>query len=422
MFIPNDWGILSFIISKISVVFGIALWAIFLYYLFISMFAWKRRKEMPADKFEPKNRFAIVIAAHNEEKVISNAIKSLKCVNYPKDMYDIYVVADNCDDMTASIARECGAYVLERTDRLKRGKGYALEWAFNKLFELDINYDAITVLDADNLVSQNYLLEMNKHLCMGHNVIQGYIDSKNPEDTWISGNNSIAFWISNRLIQLPRYYLGLSCTLGGTGFTIATDVLKEIGWGATCLAEDLEFTLKLILNGKKVYWAHDAVIYDEKPLTIIQSWKQRKRWMQGHFDCLKRFVKDLLLKAFKDKSIIAFDSVMYLIQPVIVAANGFGVVFGTFSIIYSIFTAKTLQAALFSILMFAFMYFNVLFVIIEGKFSVKMIKYLALVPIYNFTWIPIIIQGYIDRDKKEWFHTIHTRALDIKDVEKFQKV
>ena len=213
------------------------------------------------------------------------------------------VIADNCQDNTARIASGLGALVYKRFNKRKRGKGYSLDWMFKKIFKMEKKYDAVCILDADNLISANFLLEMNKHMCMGHKVVQGYLDSKNPANSWISGNNSISFWISNRLIQLPRYYLGLSCLLGGTGFIVATDVLKEIGWGATCLVEDLEFSIKLVLMGKKVYWSHDAVVYDEKPLTIKQSWRQRKRWMQGHFDCIKRFLKPLIVKAIiKERS------------------------------------------------------------------------------------------------------------------------
>ena len=192
-----------------------------------------------------------MVAAHNEEAVIANIVKNLKKINYPKHMYDIFVIADNCEDKTAEIARNLGVKVCERFDNDKKGKGYSLEWMFKRIFEMEVKYDAISVLDADNLVSSNYLMEMNKHLCLGHKVVQGYLDSKNPNDTWISGNNSIAFWVSNRLIQLPRYYLGLSCYLGGTGFIIATSVLKEIGWGANSLVEDLGIFFKTDFTRKK---------------------------------------------------------------------------------------------------------------------------------------------------------------------------
>lgn len=137
---------------------------------------------------------------------------------------------------------------------------------------------------------------MNYKMLKGYKVVQGYIDSKNPNDSWITGSYSIAFWTTNRLFQLARTNLGLSNQIGGTGFCMDSKTLKELGWGATCLTEDLEFTCKLVLNGHKVGWAHNARVYDEKPLTLKQSWNQRKRWMQGFADVSSKFFTKLIKK------------------------------------------------------------------------------------------------------------------------------
>ena len=393
-------------------------WSFFLYYFFVSIFAWVRRPEQPAENFPVKNRFAIIISAHNEEKVIGGALRSLKCINYPEDMYDIFVIADNCEDNTANVARDFGAKVYERSEKTLRGKGHALEWMFKKLFNLSRKYDAVCVLDADNLVSANFFMEMNKQLILGHKVVQGYLDSKNPNDSWISGNNSIAFWIGNRLFQLPRYYLGWSCVLGGTGFIMSTDILKKIGWGATCLTEDLDFSMKLVLAGERVAWCHDAVVYDEKPLTLAQSWKQRKRWMQGHSDCARRYVKKLIAMAIKKKSITAFDSALYLLQPLVLVANGFvGLYRLVMLFIYDIHYILTLTFLVSALVLFLPIYANIIFVIIEGKISKKVALFFTTVPFYGLTWIPIIVSGFIDRNKTDWYHTLHTRALDIHEVE-----
>ena len=217
------WNLFRPAFTVMSIAAQVVMWAIFLYYLTISSFGWVKRKETPAEKFAPANKFAVLVAAHNEAKVIASIVKNLKQLNYPKNMYDIFVIADNCEDETAKIARENGAKVHERFDLVKRGKGFSLEWMFKKLFDMKEKYDAVCILDADNLVSPNFLMEMNKQLCLGHEVVQGYLDSKNPYDSWISGNNSIAFWIGNRMFQLPRHYLGLNCVLGGTGFVVSTE-------------------------------------------------------------------------------------------------------------------------------------------------------------------------------------------------------
>lgn len=399
-----------------------------MYYLIISLFGIYRKKNNK--NIGDKTKFALIVAAHNEELVIGNIIESLKMMDYDKKLYDIFVIADNCTDKTADIAKKKGAIVRERFDKKRRGKGYALEWMFNIIFKMEKKYDAIAVFDADNLVHKNFLKEMNKKMCKGYKVVQGYLDSKNPEDTWITGSYSIAFWSCNRMFQLARYNLGLSSQLGGTGFCIDTDILKELGWGATCLTEDLEFSCKIILNGYKVGWAHDAIIYDEKPLTLVQSWKQRKRWMQGFADVSSRYFFKLMKKAIKNFNFTAFDCALYSIQPFVAILLGLSAIISLFqyamkaanivnnfnNIVYSIdFNLITILIILFSL--FQILY-TPLILILEKKFTFKVLLYYIVYPIYAITWFPISIQGIMDKNNKEWSHTIHTRSMNIDELEK----
>lgn len=299
-----------------TLIFQIFTFILTLYYLILSLFGIYKKGDTGAENCPPKKTFALVVAAHNEDMVIGKIIESLKSLDYPKNLYDIFIIADNCTDETAEIAKTYdGVHVCERNVPDKRGKGYALEWMFAKLFNMDKEYDSIAIFDADNLVSKNFLKEMNYKMLKGYKVVQGYIDSKNPNDSWITGSYSIAFWTANRLFQLARANLGLSNQIGGTGFCMDSQSLKELGWGATCLTEDLEFTCKLVLNGHKVGWAHNARVYDEKPLTLKQSWNQRKRWMQGFTDVSSRFFTKLVKKAFKERNFIALDCALYTVQP-----------------------------------------------------------------------------------------------------------
>lgn len=405
----------------ISAVLQILIFAVGAYFFSISIFGWIKRKEEGAHTFKPQKTFALVVAAHNEERVIGQMIDSLKSLNYPKDLYDIFVVADNCTDSTAAISRGKGALVYERFNTVKRGKGYAMEWIFDIIFKLDKKYDAISVFDADNVVSSNFLMEMNKQLCKGHKVVQGYIDSKNPFDSWITCSYSIAFWTVNRLFQLSRYYLGMSCGLCGTGFCIDTEVLKKLGWGATCLTEDLEFTMKLALNGMKVSWAHDAVVYDEKPLTLKQSWNQRKRWMQGHADCAIRFFPKLIKKAVKEKNLIAFDCALYMLQPIRILFMGLVVVMAYLQWFYPRGTFFTMDyiipTYMWTIFVIAQFLYGPMIVAAEKKFNLKVLLGFVIYPFYSLTWVPITIQGIIDRDNKEWNHTLHTRQISINELE-----
>lgn len=415
--------IMKAVVNIAALLFQYALLPVCIYQLVISMFGWIRRKEVSADEFKPEKKFAIVVAAHNEEAVVGNIVRNLSSIDYPKENYDVFVIADNCTDGTANVARENGAQVFERFDNVKRGKGFALEWFFAKLFKMEKKYDAVTVFDADNLVSDNFLKEMNKHLCMGHKVIQGYLDSKNPMDSVISGSYSIAYWLSNRLFQLARYYAGLCCAAGGTGFVVSTELLQDIGWGATCLTEDLEFSLKLVLKGERIYWAHDVHVYDEKPLTLKQSWKQRTRWMQGQADCTCRFFGKLMRKAVKDRDMVAFDIAMYLIQPLVIVLSGVGMLINILDFALFLDVDKLISSQTIWIIAMVFFctYISVVFLIVEGKFTFKVLGLFLLFPAYSLTWIPIIIQGFINRNETEWSHTKHTRSIDINEIKELER-
>lgn len=465
---------MKYFIYNLTALFQVTVFLLTLYYLIISFFG-LHKDSKDENNTVPTTSFALVVAAHNEELVIGQIIESLKSLDYPKGLFDIFVIADNCTDMTAEIACQHGVMVYERFESEKRGKGFALEWMFNKIFEMEKKYDAVVVFDADNLASKNFLKEMDKKLKQGYKVVQGYLDSKNPHDSWISEAYSIAFWSSNRLFQLARANLGLSNQIGGTGFCVDTNILKELGWGATCLTEDLEFTCKLVLNNFKVGWAHEAVVYDEKPLTLAQSWRQRKRWMQGYADVASRFFGKLVKKAITEGNIVALDCALYTIQPFVViglgisfvltvlqnySQNGLNIfvlnalfpepVWNLFTIFQFLFTPFVMvlenkltkkMFGFFSLYSLNILIFNEMFdststlysiaaahavfflgfllllVTIEGKYSMKIFIWYLLYGVYTLTWIPITIQGVVDKNKKEWNHTKHTRQISINEIE-----
>ncbi|WP_160678196.1 glycosyltransferase family 2 protein [Clostridium sp. C8-1-8] len=448
-------------------VFQSLVYTLTLYYLILSLFGLYRRKENK--NYVPSKKFAMIVAAHNEEVVIANLIESLQHQDYPKELYDIFVIADNCTDKTAEISAKHGAKVFERNNKEKRGKGYALEWMFDKIFKMDKKYDAVAIFDADNLVSPNFIKEMNSKMCDGYKVVQGYLDSKNPGDSWITQSYSVSFWSSNRAFQLARANLGLSNQIGGTGFAVDVEVLKTLGWGATCLTEDLEFTCKLVLNGEKVGWAHDAVVFDEKPLSLKDSWNQRKRWMQGFSDVASRFFVKLIKKAVKDKNFVAFDCALYVAQPfmtLLLAISlcittiqgfqnasesfhfGFIQVFGMFQFLLTPFLLiqdKKFTKKFFAILVLystnviimplvikafgekqyfiiagMYLLFNVACILLTlvtmGKDSAWAFFRYLLYGIYTLTWVPITVQGILNRNNKEWSHTKHVRQIGIYDV------
>lgn len=393
------------------------------YYFILAMFGLYRKREKKI--LTPEKTFALVVAAHNEEAVIGPLVENLLQLDYPKEFYDVFVVADNCTDKTALIARNSGAYVHQRFNNEKRGKGFALEWMFHRLFKLERQYDAVLIFDADNLVNQSFLIEMNSKLCQGDQIIQCYLDSKNPFDTWVTNTFSITFWLSNRLLQLARYNTGrLSNVLGGTGMCITMNVLREFGWGATSLTEDLEFSMKALTHGIKTTWAHDAVVYDEKPLSFAQAWRQRKRWAQGQVDVAGRYLIPLVMKAIRERRIMYFDAAVHLFQPALVMIATFFMFTNMLSIFQPHYTH------VFSLVMpwtgwqilSAIQYVYPVAALALDRLPWKAYVGLILYPIFIYSWIPIVFLGFMNRKDKEWSHTQHTRSIAYEDVVRQKKV
>lgn len=392
------------------------------YYFVLSLFGLYRRAEQKV--LAPEKSFALVVAAHNEEAVIGPLVENLLALDYPKELYDVFVVADNCTDKTALIAKNAGALVHQRFNNEKRGKGYALEWMFYRLFKLERQYDAVIIFDADNLVNEAFLMEMNSKLCQGHQIVQCYLDSKNPYDTWVTNTFSITFWLSNRLLQLARYNAGfLNNVLGGTGMCISTKVLKDLGWGATSLTEDLEFTMKALINGIRTTWAHDAIVYDEKPLTFVQAWNQRKRWAQGQVDVAGRYFFPLIYKAFKERKIMYFDAAVHLFQPALVMIATFFMfvnLISGFQPAYTQIFDIVMPWTGWQILSAIQLVYPVAALALE-RLPWRAYAGLILYPIFIYSWIPIVFLGFVNRKDKSWSHTKHTRSITYDDVVKEKK-
>ena len=386
------------------------------YYFVLACFGFWKKKEKK--NFQPKHTFAIVVSAHNEESVIGQLVENLHVLRYPKELYDIFIIADNCTDATAKVAREYGAIVHERFDKEIRGKGFAMEWMFARLFKMKRQYDAVVVFDADNLVHPNFLLEMNNRLQKGETVIQGYMDAKNPTDTWISGTFAIAFWLIDHIWHLAKYNIGLSSVLGGTGMCISTSVLRRFGWGATCLTEDMEFTMKVLLKGIRTTWAQDAIVYDEKPLTFKQAWNQRKRWAQGHFDIAGRYIPTMIKEGIRRRDIRLLDGVLHLVQPHFLLMSTFFVIASYAGAVYPFYTnilERVLPLEVWTILAFGQYIFPVI-ILAKIRANWKCWLYLLMYPVFVYSWIPITFLGFLHRHERVWSHTQHTRALSYQDM------
>ena len=264
--------------------------------------------------FHPaRTKFAVLIAARNEELVIGPLINSLLTQEYPSDLYDIWVVPNNCTDNTALAARNFGAEVLECTVPVK-SKGEVLRFAYNRL--RGRRYDAWLVFDADNVVDSRFLAEMNNARMAGVQAAQGYRDSKNPYDTAVSGCSSIYYWMMDRFHNGGKAGLGASAMIGGTGFMVAQTLLDKLGgWRTETISEDLEITAQTVLAGERVAYVPKAATYDEQPLTWEQSFTQRRRWTSGTLQVAQRYLAALGDAQARRPRLALFDFEATLLMP-----------------------------------------------------------------------------------------------------------
>ena len=264
-----------------------------------------KRQRAPYPVAAPTKRIAAVVAARNEEAVIEGVVKTLLDQNYPRELFDVYVVPNGCKDDTERVAREAGARILP-CDIPVRGKGDVLRFAFEELQKME-KYDAFCLFDADNIVDPGFLSASNNALCAGEKVAQGFRDSKNSGDSWVAGGMSMFYWFMSRLFNRGRAALNMSAMLNGTGVLLSADFVREADFQTRTLTEDLELTAQCGILGVKIGWMEDAVTYDEQPNSLMSSITQRRRWFAGGVQCMRHYGPALLKRAIRERCMQALD-------------------------------------------------------------------------------------------------------------------
>ncbi|KGR79248.1 N-acetylglucosaminyltransferase [Ureibacillus manganicus DSM 26584] len=404
----------------------------YLYQMIYMIIAFKAKRALKRGKDNIKlNKIGVIIAARNEEVVIGQLINSIHAQGYPKEFIDIFVVADNCTDQTALVAKEAGAIVKERFNTDQVGKGYALDFML-KFIDKEYsykNYDGYLVLDADNLLDKNYIAEMNKTFNEGYRVITSYRNSKNYDQNWISAGYGLWFLHEAEYFNLPRMTLNNSCAISGTGFLVKSDIFKENGgWVHHLLTEDIEFSVSQILKGEKIGYCRNAVLYDEQPITFKQSWHQRLRWAKGFYQVFsnygKRLIGGILFK--RGNRFSCYDMAMTLMPAMLITCFSIAVnsSFYLAAILGFINEKEIILVTTMSIIKSFVWYYSILFVI--GFITTisewnrihstgwKKIMYSFTFPLFMFTYIPIAIVALFK--KVEWKPIPHTVAKTIDDV------
>ena len=267
----------------------------------------------------------------------------------------------------------------------------------------------------DSLNNQDY----DKKLCQGEEVVQGYRDIKNPADSWVSSGYAFFYWTMHRFYHLARYNVGLSPLLNGTGFMVKFDLVKENGWDTVTLTEDIEFSLKRIIKGKRLGWSTEAIVYDEQPVDFKASWIQRSRWTVGHIQCMKIYTKDLFKAIKEHKTLMNFDGLLYIIGSIPMFVVSMVLLLSNF-VLYiaaSMTTADLLiNIAKYVVPTFIFPMASAIFTMyLERKPIKPMIKWIIYYPLFLGSWLLINAKCLFKRDI-EWTKIEHVRDIKIKEI------
>lgn len=377
------------------------------------------------------HRFAAVVSARNEEGVIGELLESLKQQNYPAELLDLYVVADNCTDDTAGVARRAGAFVYERFNQSQKGKGYALDYLFRRLkTEGRDGYDAYLIFDADNLVDPNFVAEMNRTFDKGYDAVTCYRNSKNFGANWISAGYSIWFLREARFLNFPRTLLGTNCHVSGTGFLVSARLIEENGgWPFHLLTEDIQFSVDCAVRGKRIGYCDKAVVYDEQPTSFRQSWDQRLRWSKGFYQVDREYTGPLLRGCLRPGRLgtscydmfvtvapgMLLTLLMILFNGVILAACLTEPAFWAVRIIRE---TTDFMASSVSSFYLGLLGYGLLTVLSEWKHidaaPWKKLGYVFTFPLFMFTYIPISIAALVQ--KVEWKPIYHNATKKVKEA------
>ena len=384
------------------------------YYLVTGLLSLK--KPMDYGRHPATTRFGVLIAARNEELVIGSLINSLLAQDYPPELYDVWVIPNNCTDHTAQAARDFGAQVLECTVPVKC-KGDVMGFAWRQL--RGRGYDAFCVFDADNVADPGFLREMNNAYRAGARAAQGYRDSKNPCDSPASGCSSIYYWMMDRFHNQGKAGLNLSALLGGTGFMISAAALEKMGgWSTRSISEDLELSVQCALAEVPVAWVPKAVTYDEQPITFRDSLKQRRRSTSGTIQVAEEYLPVLGRDLLQRPRAGMLDMVLTMLVPHYQAA-------ALLSMALTALAAGAVHPGHFALpLCLGYLGVNllllwlgsaltaVLVLLVEDKWDRRLLPALGLYGGFLLSWVPLTV-SCLFKKTTVWEEIRHTRNVSL---------
>jgi len=241
-----------------------------------------RRRSVAPGQGPPRVRFAILVPAHDEERLIGRTVTSLLGVAYPRDRFSVHVVADSCADATAAAASAAGACVHERNER--PGKGAALNWLVDDVSREAPLVDAFVFVDADTRASPGLLRAMARHLHAGAQIVQA-LNLVDAEDAGaLVRLRELAFELHCHLRPLAYQILGGSSGLYGNGMCFTAAACRRFRWSESSVVEDGDLFFRIVGAGQRIALAPDAWVRSQMPGSFGGAGAQAVRWERGRFD------------------------------------------------------------------------------------------------------------------------------------------
>lgn len=406
------------------------LFGVIFFYQIVFFFIGIVKGEYRYPKAKTLHHYAYFIAAHNEEAVIANLVRSIKQQDYPQELIDVFVVADACTDETARAAREAGAIVYERNDLARKGKSWVMDYGFERILrEYPGVHEGFFIFDADNLISPEYTRIMNDAFDQGYMAVTSYRNSKNFGSSWISAAYATAFLREARFLNNARMICGTSCAVSGSGYLISAKIVEGMrGWQFHSLTEDIQFSTFCAVHGVRIAYA-PAEFFDEQPVTFAASWKQRMRWTKGFYQVFFTYGAHLIKSMVRFRRFSAYDMFMTvapgnLITLISILANGTFLIVGLLS--HGFLATDTEIATCFEsivmtlVALYQTYFWMGLFTTILERRSIHCTKRWRVVlnvltfPLFMFTYIPLIVAALFL--KVDWVPTPHSISLTLDEV------
>lgn len=412
-----------------NIIVGLVFSVCFLYQV-VFFFIGLIRGQVKIPPAKKQHTYAFFIAAHNEEAVIANLVKSIKDQDYPSELIDVFVVADACTDNTAQAAREAGAIVYERNDLSRKGKSWVMDYGFDRILrEYPGKHEAFFIFDADNLLSRDYVTIMNDAFDQGYLALTSYRNSKNFGSSWISSAYATWFIREARYLNNARMICHTSCAVSGSGYLVSAKLIEGMkGWDFHTLTEDIQFSTFCAIHGVRIGYA-PAEFFDEQPVTLNASIKQRMRWTKGFYQVLFTYGRHMFKSIGKFHRFAAYDMLMVvgpamLLTLMCLLVNVTFIAVGSLSHGFLATDAEIEMAIGSIIMMLAYMY-GTFFVmglsttITEWKHihcpqKWRIFTNLFTFPLFMFTYVPLTVAALFL--KVDWVPTPHDVSVTLDEV------